>query len=393
MKIIFLRAYDFPLGGAPQNRLLGICKGLVEQKFLVEVHQYAPSKLNLYQNSLKSQIYKSVLIFNHSWRWSPIKTFLDQVIGLLVGYIISFFSIIQSHRKESIDFIFMNTRTNLYIIPYFFLAKIIGAKLGRDLNEYPEIVLKPERFSNIQKKYRLLTNYKWFDVVFVMTKRLYDYYKPLTKKTTKFLHLPMTVDFERFPSPVELSKQTNLITYIGDLSQSKDGVLNLIKSFSLIKDEFPNIQLQLIGKNNDSSYMKSLQVLIRTLGISKRVLLIGFINPENIPKTLYNSRLLVLSRPNNIQAQGGFPTKLGEYLATGVPVVVTAVGELPDYLTDNVNAFLAKPDDIKSFANTMKRALNNFELSVIVGLTGRKTALKNFSHSIQGQLISEFLKN
>ena len=49
--------------------------------------------------------------------------------------------------------------------------------------------------------------------------------------------------------------------------------------------------------------------------------------------------MLVLARPDNIQAKGGFPTKLGEYLATGNPVVVTKVGEIPNYLIDGVNAF------------------------------------------------------
>ena len=60
-----------------------------------------------------------------------------------------------------------------------------------------------------------------------------------------------------------------------------------------------------------------------------------------MPKYLCNAKLLALARPDSIQAQGGFPTKLGEYLATGRPVVVTKVGEIPDYLEDGVNAFLS----------------------------------------------------
>jgi glycosyltransferase involved in cell wall biosynthesis len=393
MKIIFLRAYDFPLGGAPQNRMLGICRGLVEQGHEVEVHQYAPAKLDLPQNLLKSQVYKSVQIYNHAWRWSPVKSKINQFYGLTGGMIKTIRAILKSNKTRQVDYLFINSEKNFYVLPFFILAKLLGVKLGRDLNEYPRIVLYPEKFNNFSRKYKQKTNYRWFDVFFVMTKQLEKYYKPFGKKKSRFLHLPMTVDFDRFPFPVKNPEQSHFITYCGDLSQSKDGTLNLIQSFALIKDEYPNLTLKLVGENKDSSYMKQLRQLISELSIEDRVVLTGFIHPEEIPDTLYQSRLLVLSRPDNIQARGGFPTKLGEYLATGVPVTVSSVGELPDYLEDEKNAFLAKPDDIVGFANAMKRALSDKELSVAVGLAGRDTALKYFSHSAQGHSVSEFLSN
>ena len=201
----------------------------------------------------------------------------------------------------------------------------------------------------------------------------------------------MTVDLERFPHPVKSLSQSRYITYCGDLSQSKDGVLTLIKSFALIKDEFPDLQLKLIGHNKDLSYINSLKESILNRGLSNSVIFTGFIHPENIPNELYKSRLLVLSRPDNIQAQGGFPTKLGEYLATGVPVVVTSVGELPYFLKNDKNAFLGEPDNVESFAEAMRRALSDNHFALKVGLAGRETALKYFSHLVQGKFISDFL--
>ena len=390
MKIIFLRAYDFPLGGAPQNRMLGICRGLIEQGHQVEVHQYAPAKLDFPLNLLKSQAYRSVQIYNHAWRWSPIKSKIHQIIGLIEGMIKTFFVILKSHRSIHIDYIFINSEKNFFVFPFFILVKLLGARLGRDLNEYPLFILFPEKFNPLQKKYMRLTNYRWFDVLFVITNNLENFYQPLTKRRARFLHLPMTVDFERFPYPVKSLSQSWYITYCGDLSQSKDGVLTLIKSFALIKDEFPDMQLKLIGHNKDSSYINSLKKLILDLGLSRYVILTGFIHPEKIPDELYKSRLLVLSRPDNIQAQGGFPTKLGEYLATGVPVAVTSVGELPYYLKDGQNAFLSEPDNVESFAESMRRALFDDHLALKVGLAGRDTAIKYFSHSAQGELTSNF---
>lgn len=391
MKVVFLRAYDFPLGGAPQNRLLGICRGLIQDGVEVEVHQYAPSKFDLPLNLLPKQTYKSVQVFNHASQWSPAKNKMQQAIGLIIGYFLTIIALIKSQRKSQIDYIFINAEKNLYVFPFFLISRIFGAKLGRDLNEYPRFVLKPDTYGKIQIKYKMITNYKWFDVLFIMTGFLKDYYLKLAKTNVKILLLPMTVDMDRFPKPSEDFIYSRIITYCGDLSQEKDGVLTLIESFAMLKDEFPDIKLKLIGSNKNKEYMRILKQKIYESGTSERIVFTGFVNPENIPDELYKSRLLVLSRPANIQAQGGFPTKLGEYLATGIPVAVTSVGELPLYLKDEENAFMAEPDNVVSFADAMKRSLKNVALSKSVGHKGRETALKHFSHIEQGKLIFEFL--
>lgn len=391
MKIAFVRAYDFPLGGAPQNRAMGICRGLIEQGHKVEVHIYAPGRLDIPMNRKKDQIYKSVPIFNHSWHWVPAKNKLKQILGISEGFFRTATALIKSQRKEAFDYIFLNNNKNIYALPFFLLAKFFGARLVRELNEYPQYVLYPKSFNSIGKFVRRTTNYRWFDDFLIMTKTLIKFYRPLAKKKVRFMHLPMTVDLDRFPGPVQDLSQAHDITYCGDLSQNKDGVLTLIEAFSLIKDEFSLSRLILIGHNKDNFYMKKLKDFINKLHLEQKVLLIGFVNPEDIPDKLYKSRLLVLSRPDSIQARGGFPTKLGEYLATGVPVTVTAVGEIPDYLTDGVNAFIAEPGSVESFANAMRRALSDDVCALKVGHAGRETAVANFSHSAQGKLISSFL--
>ncbi len=104
-----------------------------------------------------------------------------------------------------------------------------------------------------------------------------------------------------------------------------------------------------------------------------------------------NAGLLVLPRPDSKQAQGGFPTKLGEYLATGKPVCVTRVGEIPEYLEDGKSVFMAKPGDTDSFAYAMERALSNPVLAKEVGKNGRKVAEKYFNMEKQAEKLYNFL--
>ena len=132
--------------------------------------------------------------------------------------------------------------------------------------------------------------------------------------------------------------------------------------------------------------------LINKYNLNDRITYIGVLNKDEIPPFIGNAELLVLSRPDSHQAQGGFPTKLGEYLATGNPVCVTKVGEIPDYLEDNVSAFMATPGDVDSFADAMDRALSNPEKARKVGLAGREIAEKEFNSEIQAKRLADFLK-
>ncbi|MEO7491038.1 MAG: glycosyltransferase, partial [Ferruginibacter sp.] len=97
-------------------------------------------------------------------------------------------------------------------------------------------------------------------------------------------------------------------------------------------------------------------------------------------------------RPDSKQAQGGFPTKLGEYLATGNPVCATSVGEIPDYLVDAESIYFAEPGSINSFTIAMERALSNTEEARSIGMKGREVAEKHFNKDIQSKIFYHFLK-
>jgi len=99
-----------------------------------------------------------------------------------------------------------------------------------------------------------------------------------------------------------------------------------------------------------------------------------------------------LARPNNIQAENAFPTKLGEYLASSTPVVVTAVGEIPNYLKDGKSAFIAKPGDSENFANKIEEALSDYENALQVGINGRRVAETHFNNKIQTVKIIKFIQ-
>jgi len=201
----------------------------------------------------------------------------------------------------------------------------------------------------------------------------------------------MVVDPLRFECITKTIKNAEkIITYCGGLDGDKDGVPILIKSFSLIADEFPLFKLQLVGSLHNESTRLNLRSLVQKLNINDKVIFTGRIRRDNIPEYLCNSDFLVLARPNNKQAEGGFPTKLGEYLATGKPVVVTNVGEISNFLIDQKNAFVAEPDSAEKFANKLREALLNKNSSQI-GLEGKKLVHNEFHYLTQAKELEKFI--
>jgi len=240
---------------------------------------------------------------------------------------------------------------------------------------------------------------KYFENIYInqlngfvlMTKTLFNHYSDF-KSPPPLLHLPMTADLVRFQntdnSPSEF--KTPYIAFVGVMNDAKDGVNILIESFNKISKDNPNLNLYLVGAWNydTSAHLER----IKELQLEERIKWVGERPRDVIPSIIGNAELLVLPRPDSKQAQGGFPTKLGEYLATGRPVCATTVGELPNYLVNNESIFFAEPGSIDSFTHAMEQALKNPEKANNIGLEGKKVAEKNFNKTIQSKKLYNFLK-
>lgn len=321
---------------------------------------------------------------------------------LLAG-IFGFFTHLKLKRyyKSSIDFLWL---TGGDIVIRESLLKNLSLLKGKtiiELSEYQGVIDAQGYLGNVfqKRKNARYTNITMealnhIDYFVVMTKTLLEYYKGLIKNpTAKFLHLPMTVDLDRFshPLPIESSFKLPYIAFVGAMYDAKDGVNVLIEAFYRISNQYPDYRLYLIGPWGYDTPRH--QAMIKTLNLEERVLWMGEYDKTIIPSILKNASLLVLPRLDSKQTQGGFPTKLGEYLATGNPVCATTVGELPDYLTDGVSVYFAKPGSVESFAITMNRALSNPVKARMVGANGREVAERYFNKDIQAETLFNFLKD
>jgi glycosyltransferase involved in cell wall biosynthesis len=227
--------------------------------------------------------------------------------------------------------------------------------------------------------------------LFVISEPLRQYFIAAGVSPEKICLINMTVDTSRFDG-LARNAGDPYIAYCGTASNTKDGVDELIKAFALVHRAHPEVKLHIIGRTPAPEEYSGNLELIRELGLSSSVVLTGIVPADKMPSVLKDATVLALDRPDNLQAQYGFPTKLGEYLLTENPVVVTHVGDIPRFLEDGRSALIAPPSCPEAFAAKLIWALENPEAAGRIGKEGAQVARRYFNYLTETRKMLGFLR-
>lgn len=255
-------------------------------------------------------------------------------------------------------------------------SRIPGVRVFHERTESPEVI----PIANEKKQNTYLKSCAQIDGLFVISTALKDYFVSIGVSPDKIHIINMTVDVGRFANLLSSKKSQKFITYCGSASNNKDGIDILIKAFSLVSQRFPDVKLQIIGnapnKNDASGNVK----LVESLGLAHKVVFTGVISMHKMPQVLKDSTILVLARPDSLQAKTGFPTKLGEYLLSESPVVVTSVGDIPLFLEHGKNAMLSVNKSPQEIAFMIMWLLEHPIEAAAIGKEGAKVAMRCFNY-------------
>lgn len=368
MKIAIINTLPVPSGNASVNRFLSYGKELVQLGVRVHVLSSAAFEDNKLEGIEAFSCGRDTSMF-----------------GALRNIILMI-------KKNQYDAAILVSNSLLLIYPLALVCRLKGVKLIQEKSEFPFVLMKKGLLSKCWAWFYTSTTYKIFDGLIVMTKPLMEYFKPRVRKDCKLIEVPMTVDVERFAiNKNNYSTYGRYIAYCGNMSGNKDGVLNLIEAFSLVEDKLSDIKLLLIGGTNSPEQLEQLKSEVQKKGI-KNIVFYGRATREQMPELLVNAKLLALARPSSLQSTGGFPTKLGEYLATGNPVVVTSVGDIPNYLNET-NAYIVEPNDNKAFADAILEVFNDYSKAETRGLEGKKIAYNVFNAKVQSERLNSYLQS
>lgn len=344
---------------APTNRILSFVRGFSELGVEAEVVFLTP-------DSKRNRINKQYphITFKYMWENLPFSNrFINKLAEEYYGWKFA-------RSLKSGDVVFL---TNFGSI-FFKVINKKGVKVLHEKTEHPDVY----SFKGFNIK-RYKREVKKVYGMFVISTALRDYFASIGLSKDKIAIVNMTVDSNRF---IGLKKHPSerYIAYCGTVSNNKDGVDELIKSFAIVHKVLPDVKLYIIGKTPDKADASGNMNLIDYLGIKQSVVFTGIVSSAEMPQMLKNATVLALDRPDSLQARCGFPTKLGEYLLTENPVVVTNVGDIPLFLKDGETALIAEERNPQDFSSKLIWALQNPEESSKIGKAGAIVAMREFNY-------------
>ena len=388
MNIISITIGSYPFGEATSNRNISILKGLVELGNNVKLFILSPTNKKCAGDRNKQGIIEGVYYEYNSktvnWPNSPLK----KAIIILRSLIVTIKKLKKIHKDTRIDVLIILLSKPFLMHPFIIFAKYYNIKIIHEQTEHPEIVLCGNKIIGFFKLlyYKLLI--KRLNGIYVISQFLKDYFSKFYQPE-KICVVNMTVDITRFNMELASPFYFKYIAYCGTMHGNKDGLEYLINSYSQIVEK-TDLKMVLIGDNSDKR-TNNLKALIKEKKIEDKIVFTGSIISSDIPQYLLNADILVLSRPSNKQAKGGFPSKLGEYLITGKPVIVTSVGEIPLFLKDGENSFLVEPYNVDTFSKKIIYVINNYQEALAVGKEGKKVALTHFNYKTESNKLYIFL--
>lgn len=131
----------------------------------------------------------------------------------------------------------------------------------------------------------------------------------------------------------------------------------LIRAFGLLAQRLPQLTLLLVG---DGPLRPALEEQVRQAGLHGRVRFLGA--SDDVPSLLAAADAFVLSSHFE-----GNPLSVMEALAAGLPVVASAVGGVPELITDGENGLLAAPGDDAGLAWAVERLVSEKGLAQRLG--------------------------
>ncbi len=378
MQIVLFMRSNISFNNAPSVYVKRIAEGLVMNGVDVAVFCYTKdySWNSVVINGVKYQSSTFGIARSKNAAYRKLKYYYAQNV-LLIKWLRR--TLLKTENKAVIDV----TKANLSSVKVMLATKLLNTDYYWNLGEHPYTEPK-----TVAKRLS----------VFLLAK-LSTGLMCNTSSLAKFINhrnciiQPPTIDYSECQYDIsEVANPLFTIGYCGTLTTEKDGLIILLDSIAALDISIrERVRLVIIGDSAKGDKGLSYFVeMAKSKGVSN-TLFTGKIPNEKVLPMLRECDLLILTRPDNFQNRYGFPSKLPEYLATGKPVLITAVSDIPMYLADKKNAYLLNTCDVLEISDCIKHIMHHREEANQVGKNGLQVARNVFSNKIQGMKLLDFM--
>src|SRR5262249_27398765 len=141
------------------------------------------------------------------------------------------------------------------------------------------------------------------------------------------------------------------------------GLRVLLEAFAMLYGRDPRTRLLIVG---DGPERENLAAEALSQGLSAAVHFTGAVSPDAVPGLLNSMDVAVAPYPT-LRNFYFSPMKVYEYMAAGLPVVASRVGQLQQLIQTEVNGLLVPPGDATALVGALERLRSQPELRLRLG--------------------------
>lgn len=164
-------------------------------------------------------------------------------------------------------------------------------------------------------------------------------------------------------------RRGDVLLFLGRLGRRK-GIYVLLEALVSVRLKFPGVKLVCGGDGE----LEKVRAEIAKRGLVDHVELVGWIKGEAKSELLANSTVFVLPSFDE-----GVPMSILEAMASGIPIVSTPVGGIPEVVGNGSEGILVAPGDVSALSTAICRLLADPVLCSRMGQNGLARFRKDFS--------------
>lgn len=387
--VIFLGESGFPLGLATIQRLTLMAKAL----------RYAGSRTTVI---CRKGVWKKSEDVNFENRGnfegvdyiytskSPFKPegFIDRNVQKLKGMYGEYKYLKYLKKHDKIDLAIISDMKVVHVLRYYMFSVFLKFPIAIN---FVEMTSSMKHKKSFLKKVNDFVHDKWviglYEGGLPISDKLIDYYKVISPSKPN-LKLPILCDFEKFDIPK--NNEEPYFLYCGSIryTEVRDFIIEAYKSIA----DGGNTKLYMIISGGSNSETRLLEEELNAIFETQRIRLFSNIPYDELVQLYTDAIALLIPLRQTVQDAARFPHKIGEYLASGNPVITTDVGEIKNYFEDGKTALIADTYSVTGFAEKMKYVLDNPDLSKEIGLNGKKMGLIEFDYKAHGSRLVKFVQ-
>lgn len=281
------------------------------------------------------------------------------------------------------------------LLPFMFLLKLKGRTVIYDAHEDTPRQMRYQHWIPAALR-RPIGWFMWvlefiagrmFDHIIAAEPVIADYFP--RKRTSLIRNYPMLEEFEHCNDIPYASRPMHL-GFAGGISEVR-GAVELVEALALLGDAYP-VKLMMAG----TFYPTTLKSRVEQLPGWQQIDFKGWLNREDVLDLLARVRIGMITRHPIERHLTAFPTKLFEYMAAGLPVVVSDLPTIRPIVDACQCGILVDPLNPEAIAAGIRELLDAPDAAAAMGQRGLEAVRQQYNWDTESkkllEIYSELLK-